>query len=42
MPFECIKCEENCHLIEIPWFGNKCILGRARDNCFREYTETRG
>jgi hypothetical protein len=34
MTYECIGCEENCHTINIPWWGNKCLAGRVNSECF--------
>jgi len=37
--FECRGCFENCHVTNIPWWGNACMVGRVREGCFDEIKE---
>lgn len=32
--YECIKCEENCHTTNIPWWGNSCLANIVDGECF--------
>ena len=33
--FECTGCELNCHCTNIPWWGNRCLLDRIPEGCFK-------
>lgn len=37
--YECKGCFENCHLTNLPWYGNICLAGKVKGECFIEINQ---